>query len=115
MILPTSAITTVLLLASLVASNPTQPQRQAHVVPIRQQRRGFNTSPNTPFNAVAARAERTKVSSRYANLASKKRSFGPEGRREVKAKAIEPFDIQSLKKRQGSGTISLNDKGDVGA
>ncbi|KAG8973493.1 hypothetical protein FRC05_008767 [Tulasnella sp. 425] len=113
MILPTSAITTVLLLAPLVATNPTQPQRQAHVIPIRQQRRSFNTSPDTPFNAVAARAERNKVSNRYANLASKKRSLGPEGRMEVKAEAIEPFDIQSLKKRQGSGTISLNDNGDV--
>ncbi|KAG8939429.1 Type I transmembrane sorting receptor [Tulasnella sp. 424] len=113
MILPTSAITTALLLAPLVASNPTPPQRQAHVVPIRQQKRGFNASPDTPFNAAAAQAERNKISNRYANLASKKRGLGSEGKREFKVEAIEPFDIQSLKKRASSGENSLQDQSDA--
>lgn len=115
MILPTSAITTALLLAPLVASNPTPPRHQAQVVPIRQQKRGFNASPDTPFNAAAAQAERNKISNRYANLASKKRGLASEGKREFKAEAIEPFDIQSLKKRQSSGENSLQDQSDAGA
>ncbi|KAG8920159.1 Type I transmembrane sorting receptor [Tulasnella sp. 417] len=113
MILPTSAITTALLLAPLVASNPTLPRHQAQVVPIRQQKRAFNTSPDTPFNAAAAQAERNKVSDRYANLASKKRGLATEAKREVKVEAIEPFDIQSLKKRQSSGENSLEDQSDA--
>lgn len=111
MILPTSAITTALLLAPLVASNPTPPRHQAQVVPIRQQKRSFNTSPGTPFDAAAAQAERNKISDRYANLASKKRGLATEGKK-FKAKAIEPFDIQSLKKRQSSGETGLEDQSD---
>ncbi|KAG9039170.1 hypothetical protein FS837_001031 [Tulasnella sp. UAMH 9824] len=111
MILPTSAITTALLLAPLVASNPTPSRQQAQVVPVRQQKRAFNASPDTPFNAAAAQAERNKISDRYANLASKKRGLATEGKK-FKAEAIEPFDIQSLKKRQSSGETGLEDQSD---
>lgn len=112
MILPTSAITTALLLAPLVVSNPTPPRHQAQVIPVRQ-KRGFSTSPDKPFDAAAAQAERNKISDRYANLASKKRSVTTEAKREFKAEAIEPFDIQSLKKRQSSGENSLEDTQDA--
>lgn len=106
-----SAVTTALLLAPLVASNPTQPRRQAQVVPVKH-KRGF-TTPEGTFDAAAAKAERNKVVARYGELAKKKRSLQD---RKVKAEAIEPFDIQSVKqKRQSSGENSLDDQGDDGA
>ncbi|KAG8979730.1 Type I transmembrane sorting receptor, partial [Tulasnella sp. 427] len=113
MILPTSAVTTALLLAPLVASNPTPGRHQAQVVPIRQQRRGLNASPDTPFDASTAQAERDKLANRYKDLASKKRSLKADANKNLKARAVEPFDIQSLKKRQSSGADSLDDQSDA--